>query len=297
VSAPESRPLVSVGIPTFNRSKSLERAIRSALAQTHGNVEVIVSDNASDDDTVEVCGRLQREHANLRVIRQQRNVGPTLNFLKVLEAARGDYFAWLADDDWFDDNYVEACLEEWRTQPRAALVAGAAMFHDTEGRPVEPRVEPPLRNSRPLLRVLRYFLGLRHNSAFYGLIRRRDLIEVGLDNAMGADWLMVAALLARGELVIAAGTHLHRRHPHAGEGGTSTDYRRMAAVLGLPSVQARWPGITIVRNVLHFYATQGRRSGLDRWQRGLLLGILPFLFVVRALSNPNFWLRLASRVR
>ncbi len=49
------RPLVSIGIPTYNRSGTLKRAVESALAQDHDRLEVIVSDNASSDDTVEVA--------------------------------------------------------------------------------------------------------------------------------------------------------------------------------------------------------------------------------------------------
>jgi glycosyltransferase involved in cell wall biosynthesis len=298
MSAIETRPpLVSIGIPTFNRAKSLERALRSALAQTHPRLEVVVSDNASGDDTAEVCARWQATHGNLRVIRQPQNVGPARNFRAVLDAARGDFFLWLADDDWLDENYVEACLAELQAQPRAGLVAGDVLFHDAEGRPVESGVQTRLQSPHPVLRVLRYFLRVKHNSVFYGLVRRSDLLEVGVDNAMAADWLIVASLVARGELRIASGTSVHRRHPHYGEGGTSTDYVRMAATLGLPPIQGRWPGITIVWNVLRFYATQGPRSGLDLGQRGLLLGILPFLLIVKAISNPKLWRRLMLKLR
>src|SRR4051812_48138560 len=95
-------PLVSIGIPTFNRAESLRRSIRSALAQDHPALEVVVSDDGSTDNTAAVVAELAAHDARLRCVSQAVNLGHARNFQAVLEAARGEYFMWLSDDDWLD---------------------------------------------------------------------------------------------------------------------------------------------------------------------------------------------------
>jgi glycosyltransferase involved in cell wall biosynthesis len=285
--------LVSIGIPTFNRAASLRRALASALAQTAPDVEVVVSDNASTDQTPEICREFARSHPRLRILRQAVNAGPTPNFRRVLEAATGEYFMWLGDDDWLDPRYVESCLESFRLNPAATLVVGATTFHDPDGGVVAEQPPREYRQRSAMARVCRYLVTVRDNSGFYGLMRRRELAAAGLDNVMAGDWLTVAAMAARGEVVGAPQARLRRRAAHFG--GSSGDYRRMVATLGLPRVQGRLPAATIVSNVLRFYATQGPRTGLAAWQRMLLLLLLPGLFLVKGLSNPRFWLRAVGR--
>ncbi len=88
---------VTIGIPTLNRSGLALRAIRSALAQTYSDVEVIVSDDASTDDTV---ARVQEIHdARLVLFQQQRRLGLVGNFDFCLRHATGEFFLLLGDDD------------------------------------------------------------------------------------------------------------------------------------------------------------------------------------------------------
>ena len=68
-----NEPLVTIAVPTFNRASLLKRCVTSALAQTYSRFEVLVSDNASSDDTPEVLRGFGDE--KLRVIRQQSNIG------------------------------------------------------------------------------------------------------------------------------------------------------------------------------------------------------------------------------
>lgn len=88
---------VTVGIPTINRSSLAVRAICSALAQTYSDVEVIVSDDASTDDTVQ---RIQEIH-DLRLVlfQQKQRLGLVGNFDFCLRNATGEFFLLLGDDD------------------------------------------------------------------------------------------------------------------------------------------------------------------------------------------------------
>jgi GT2 family glycosyltransferase len=94
-------PLVSVIVPTFNRAYCLERTLRSALAQTHRSLEVIVVDDGSTDDTPALLQRLQREDGRIRTI-TQANQGVVVARNVALQRASGAYVAFLdSDDTWY----------------------------------------------------------------------------------------------------------------------------------------------------------------------------------------------------
>ena len=102
-------PLVTIAIPTYNRADSFLRyAIDSALKQTYQNVEIIIADNCSTDNT----DNLVKKYSDpcLKYFRQQKNIGATNNFKFCLEQAKGDYFLMLHDDDLIDEDFVEACM-------------------------------------------------------------------------------------------------------------------------------------------------------------------------------------------
>src|SRR4051794_27303453 len=114
-------PLVSVGIPTFNRATVLKRAIESFLAQDYSNLELIISDNASPDETESVCEEYCARDTRVTYIRQRSNRGPRPNFLEVLHRARGPLFICLGDDDWLDSSYIRLCVQKLTENPDYAL--------------------------------------------------------------------------------------------------------------------------------------------------------------------------------
>lgn len=103
------QPLVSIGIPTYNRANGkLLSVIRRALEQTYQNVEVIVSDNCSSDNTSEVVQSVKDER--LKYVRHETNIGANNNFNHCLKEANGEYFLLFHDDDMIDIDYVESCI-------------------------------------------------------------------------------------------------------------------------------------------------------------------------------------------
>src|ERR1039458_5587870 len=105
-------PLVSIGIPTYNRRQFAVRAVKSALSQTYTNIEVIVSDNASTDDTVEHLSAIQDER--LVILRHSANAGMVANFNSCLSAATGELFLMLSDDDWLEPPAIEKLSRPFR---------------------------------------------------------------------------------------------------------------------------------------------------------------------------------------
>lgn len=109
-------PTLSICIPTYNRSAFLAELLDSIIAQGMPEIEVIVSDDASSDDTALVAESYAGRIVKYRFIRQQRNLGLDRNFLAVVAAATGDYIWAMGDDDRLEPGgaaRVLAALERW----------------------------------------------------------------------------------------------------------------------------------------------------------------------------------------
>jgi glycosyltransferase involved in cell wall biosynthesis len=235
--------VVSVGIPTFNRAAMLDRAIASVLAQDHAAVELIVSDNASSDDTEKVCRAWSKRDSRMTYVRQPVNRGPTANFVECLTAAKGEFFMWLSDDDWIDANYVSECLKAIEGTPEVSIAAGRCLHYDATGRMLLEDILTNLRQPLAAERVLAYFAEVGYNSIFYGLMRTGVLRQVGMPNALAGDWMLIAWLLLHGHAVTVPGTRVHRT-----VGGNSRSVRNIIKVLGLPFYQRLAPEFIIAFN-------------------------------------------------
>jgi hypothetical protein len=237
-----AEPLVSIGIPTFDRAAGLRRAAASALAQTHRRLEIVISDNGSSDATPEVCHELAAADPRVRVVRQAVNRGPIANFNAVLEEMRGEYGMLLADDDWLDADYVEHCLAELRGSPDHALVGGVPRYYEGDAA-VREGLGTNLQQEDPAARVWRYLRGVDDNGIFYGLARTADLRRAApMPDVLGADWLLVAGLAFAGKVRTLPETHVNRSL-----GGTSRSIPRiLTTVRGRAALGARAPYLVTV---------------------------------------------------
>ena len=120
-------PLVTIAIPTFNRASLLKACVASALSQTYSNVEVLVSNNASEDETQDVLNGFS--DARLRVITQKENIGLLPNYNSCLENARGEYVVVVSDDDRIAPFMVDRCISLVREQPEINAVVALSDFY------------------------------------------------------------------------------------------------------------------------------------------------------------------------
>jgi len=243
-----SAPLVTIGIPTRNRASFLERAVRSALAQEAVEIEVVVSDNASTDETADLCTALERADARLRYVRQPADIGAEANFRAVLDAATTPLFMWLADDDWIDRGYVAACVAVLDEHPDHALVCGRGRYY-REGSYAfsEPPVE--LVTGSPRTRVLRFYGTVGLNSTFYGVMRRALLVRTPMAQGLASDWLLVAGIAWSGKIRTIEAVSIHRSFE-----GASGDHVSLARAYGIPAWKA-W----------HLHLLVGARVCRDIW--------------------------------
>lgn len=102
--------LLTIAIPTFNRMIFLKRALDSILKQYDERVEILVSDNCSEDNTFNLMEEYKREYLFIRYIRNNTNIGPDGNFLQCLQNARGKYIWLLGSDDVVTEDSISSIL-------------------------------------------------------------------------------------------------------------------------------------------------------------------------------------------
>ncbi len=106
----KNAPMLSIGMPVYNGSASVRKALDSLLSQTFTNFELIISDNASTDDTETICKEYASKDSRIRYVRQPKNFGAAANFAYVLAESKGDFFMWAAADDFRVADCVETYL-------------------------------------------------------------------------------------------------------------------------------------------------------------------------------------------
>lgn len=200
---PSDRPLVTVGIPTRNGERTLRYAIRSACAQDYPNLEVVISENASDDATASIASGFSAEDTRVRVIRQSQPLTMLHNHRAVWEAGRGKYFVWLADDDLIGETFVSRCVEAMEARPEAVLAFGELVaFTDYEGMSdaaVWPHVGFGTEGQSRWKRLWKD----RHSGYEIKGLFRRDVFEGygWYDHTVSPDWPLLTYLMLAGEVI------------------------------------------------------------------------------------------------
>jgi glycosyltransferase involved in cell wall biosynthesis len=108
-------------VPTWRASEFIDPTLGSLAAQTWRNLEVLISDDASPDDTAAKCEAFAARDPRFRVIRQPRNLGWVGNVNALLGAARGDYLVFAFQDDLPEPSYIEKCVLALEANPRAVI--------------------------------------------------------------------------------------------------------------------------------------------------------------------------------
>lgn len=194
-------PKISIGLPVFNGENSLRLALDSLLVQTMVDFELIISDNASTDQTESICRTYAEKDARIRYIRQVVNLGAEANFLFVLQRSAGKYFMWAAADDVRSEDFIELNFKFLENHPNYVGSVSPVKF---EGRSFNDNLmgDRGLDDERFDLRIRRFFGAWHANGAFYSLMRMEVIKKcewVG-EKFLGSDWAVVLYLAQQGKL-------------------------------------------------------------------------------------------------
>lgn len=124
---------LSIGIPTYNQAQYLKTAVLSAFNQSYKPAEIMVFDDCSTDDTIQVLEELSIEIKELKVFRQKKNKGIAINKEACLKACTGDYIILLDSDDRLEQDYAETLISLLEEFPEAAYAHGNVQQIDQNG--------------------------------------------------------------------------------------------------------------------------------------------------------------------
>ncbi len=241
-----NNPLISVGIPTYNRPSGLRRVLENICAQTYENLEIIISDNCSDNkDVKKIVREFIKNDKRIRYYCHECNMGPVYNFNFALRKARGDYFMWAADDDeWPQKNYILKCFEFLRDNSDYSLVCGEVKYYNNkiyfgEG------VKINLTSANRFERVADYYSQVMDNSTFYGLYDLKKIENFYLKNNLGGDWFFIAAAAFKGKIGFLPDIYFIRNC-----GGATVSFEKITATLNLDSINSKYPNLMIAFNAL-----------------------------------------------
>ncbi len=190
---------ITIGLPVFNGESTLRESLESLLAQTLRNFEIILSDNASTDETQAICEEFAKKDDRIIYIRQPTNIGAFPNFIFVLNQAKTDFFMWAAHDDSWSPSFIETNLSLLSQTPGAVSVISKVSF--TDG--TLSNATNPLKGDKKT-RLYSYIQRPGDNSRFYGIHRTAALREANRSrnwNFWAGDWTLVLELVAQGEFL------------------------------------------------------------------------------------------------
>ena len=232
----DTAPAISVGMPVYNGEPYVESAIRSVLAQTHDDFELIVCDNASTDRTAQIVRDLAADEPRIRYRCNERNLGAAGNYNRTFALARAPYFRWMNADDLIEPELHARCHAALEAMPQAVLAYGRTRLIDANGAVIGDYADNlDLRQPRASDRFREYFLRVGMTNAIYGLMRRDALAHTALmgnGRMPAADTRLMAELVLLGQFVELEPVLFHRRIHAEASSWDRTDTARQTAFWG-----------------------------------------------------------------
>ena len=239
---------VAIGLPVWNGEAFLPEAIESILAQTYGDLELVISDNASTDATSEICRAYAKRDARVRYVRQEVNIGANPNYNEVFRRSCGRYFKWAAHDDVLAPEFIQECVRVLNNDEAVVLCSPATVMVNEDGSPVRysaehkamvdsyghrwpvtPEKNRLLMSDDPADRFAAVLLNMLMCLEIFGLIRRSALEKTSLQPShLGADKVVLAELSLLGRFHLLEDSLFYRRcHPGQFSMAGSGSYRAM----------------------------------------------------------------------
>lgn len=170
------QPLVTIGVPAYNEGAYIREALESLLKQTYGNLEIIVADNGSTDETAAICQEFATKDKGVVHVRHPRNIGQNANFNHLPRVASGEYFAWASAHDFMDADFVEKCVAAMEAEPQAVLACPRTIYTDRNGNKLGEKIRNPfdVRGMPPAKRFRETMWRVDCNIV-YGMYRLADM--------------------------------------------------------------------------------------------------------------------------
>ncbi|AQT69448.1 Putative glycosyltransferase EpsE [Anaerohalosphaera lusitana] len=212
------KPLVTVGMPVYNGSKYLREALDSLLGQSFRDFKLIISDNASTDDTPMICAEYAAKDHRIDYFRHESNKGAAFNFNFVFNKCNSKYFKWAAHDDICKASYLEKCVTVLESADDDMILAHTQAKTIDRGSAVIANIETFSIEQQK--RSERFDYLIRHIppcTSVFGLIRSEALRKTDLlGRYYASDVVLLAQLSLMGKFaLIEEPLFLRRKHPES----------------------------------------------------------------------------------
>jgi len=195
----EIKPKISIGLPVYNGAKTIEKCINSLLSQTFQDFELIISDNASDDDSGKICKEFSLKDSRIKYIRQKNNIGAAKNFEFVLEQASGKYFMFIGCDDWISSKFLEVNLSFLESNLNFVSSTSPNCYDGEEKNPnkyVDFNIKGAIK-----VRLAKFLQNAWISHGIFYSLMRTEIIKGNVDlSYIAADWSVCFFLLSKGEV-------------------------------------------------------------------------------------------------
>lgn len=197
------RPLVTIGVPAYNEGSYIRESLQSLLRQTYRDLEIIVADNGSTDDTAAICAEFAAKDPRVVHVRHPRNIGQNANFNHLPRVASGTYFCWASAHDVMDADFVERCVAALEADHDAVLACPRTVYLDERGNKTGVKVRNPfdVRGMAPAARFRETMWRVDCNIV-YGMYRLAPMRETNFFQLVPApDRVFLSELATKGTFV------------------------------------------------------------------------------------------------
>lgn len=208
-----AKPKLSIGLPVRNGLPLLKETLDLLVKQSFAEFELIISDNASTDDTWAVCQRYAASDSRIRLLKNERNVGAADNANRVFRESKGDYFFWASADDLYLPDFAERCIDKLEDSPEAILCYPRWKVINVNGKEIPETPEPEhVNHVSPVQRFRSVVRGVHVDKIIFGVFRSKAIRQTGLFGYFpSSDRVLLAELMLLGGVCEVPEFLFHRR--------------------------------------------------------------------------------------
>ena len=262
---PDNKPLVSIIITSFNRAVWIEKAIQSALAQDYPNLEIIISDNNSTDNSDEIIKKYTPDK-RIKYFRNEVNIGMVANFkIATAQRASGTFVNYISSDDYLSNNYfISEAVDLINKYPNVVLVT-AKYSTLTEGSDelvadTTDMFQEEFREGKEAFELFPALL----SPGWGGILLNRDkLIKTDAfeSKAQSLDYEANLKLMLQGNLAyISKSSYVFRRHA--------------SQISSFMTYQAHINNLDFIENTYHFAKKLNVAIDLEAWRQKVYIAYL-----------------------
>lgn len=194
------KELLTIGIPAYNEEKHIEKTVASAVEQA---AFVVISDNASSDNTQKICEELVKKYNNLVYIRQEKNIGGVENFNFLLNRAQTKYFMWMGGHDYLDEGYSGHMLHMLENSDAVGCYPASRQVDvkDNEIGIYDCWYADRLVSDSPSQRVYALISHLHEVVALFGIFRTEIAKKFPLQAMLGNDHVFLCNMALKGRMI------------------------------------------------------------------------------------------------